>query len=182
MFFRPDCCNPFSSATDLKGEKTMIETSCTVAGFSNVLEHNQGLDAGNGGKTEVFLSYLKEEMAVSDDVSAGPDDRAAADSDTEKAAEYNQDIAAIKEKGIVAFIIEQREKRIREEILASMGLTEEALAEMPPEQRARIEKIIAEEIKKRMSAETLMQDNKNRKSDTARLMAAVTMEMGPGIF
>ena len=100
----------------------------------------------------------------------------------EKAAEYNQDIAAIKEKGIVVFIIEQREKRIREEILAAMGLTEEALAEMPPEQRARIEKIIAEEIKKRMSAETLMQDNKNRKSDTARLMAAVTMEMGPGIF
>ena len=156
----------------------MIETNCTVTGFSGLSGNNPGLDTGNDGTAESFAAYLNEEMAVSESAVAG----IAVDTEVEEVAEYNQDIATIKEKGIVAFIIEQHEKRIREEILASMGLTEEALAEMPPEQQQRIEKIIADEIEKRKAAEELMENKKNKKSNMAQLLGEVGMGTVPGAF
>ncbi len=80
---------------------------------------------------------------------------------------YSDDLAVIKEKGLISYIMELREKKIREEILTSMGLTEEDLAKMPPEQRATIEKLIAEETQKRLTAESLLQDGdgKNTKNN-----------------
>lgn len=65
-------------------------------------------------------------------------------------------IEEIREKGFGTFIDElkeQKKEEMRAKILESMGLTEEALANMSPEQRAQIEKMVAQEILKRMTAE-----------------------------
>ena len=63
-------------------------------------------------------------------------------------------VETLKEKGFTGFfkkIEEEKLEKLREEILRGMGLTEEKLAEMPPEQRSAIEKRIAEEIQRRMA-------------------------------
>ena len=47
---------------------------------------------------------------------------------------------------------EEMEKKIRERVLSSMGLTEEELAKMPAEQKAAIEKLIQDYIQQAMAA------------------------------
>ena len=62
----------------------------------------------------------------------------------------------IRDKGFGTFVEDLKEKKkeeLRAKILESMHLTEDDLAGMPPEQRAQIEKIIAQEMLKRMTAE-----------------------------
>ena len=59
----------------------------------------------------------------------------------------------IKEVGLVKYASEVKEEKLRAQILAGMGLTEDALKLMPPEERMDIEKRIAEEIQKRQEAE-----------------------------
>lgn len=44
-------------------------------------------------------------------------------------------------------------ERIREQILEKLGITEEQLASLPPEERAKIEEDIAKEIEKRVKGE-----------------------------
>ena len=160
----------------------MIEADFTVAGFSELPGNNRGLNAGKDGIAEQFSAYFKEEIAaggggVPEEKNVGGGIAAGSDV-VEEDSEYNRDIELIKEKGIVAFINEQREKRIREEILASMGLTEEALAKMPPEQRARIEKMIAEETKKRLAAEALVDKDSDKKTDAEKMEQ---LAMGTGL-
>jgi len=46
---------------------------------------------------------------------------------------------------------EEMEEKIRERVLASMGITEEQLAEMPAEQKAAIEKLIQDYIQQAMT-------------------------------
>lgn len=61
----------------------------------------------------------------------------------------------IVEKGFFKYMEEmeaQKMKELREKILGAMGLTEEMLAKMSPEQRAVIEKAVAEEIRRRLTA------------------------------
>jgi len=101
-----------------------------------------------------FSGYLEEETARIETQSDEP---------------FADDIASIKKNGLVAYIMELHEKRLREEILASMGLTEEDLGKMSPEQRAAIEKAIAEEIQKRMAAEAMMDDKKDDKAGSPKL-------------
>lgn len=65
-------------------------------------------------------------------------------------------IDEIREKGFVAYtqeIEEKKKEELRAKILGEMGLSEEALEKMSPEQRAEIEKLINAEILKRMTAE-----------------------------
>ncbi|PHS78282.1 MAG: hypothetical protein COB59_07925 [Rhodospirillaceae bacterium] len=75
-------------------------------------------------------------------------------------------IEEIREKGFGAYLEdmqEQKKKEMREKILESMKLTEEDLAKMSPEQRAQIEEIIANEIKKRIMANAeINQDDKTK--------------------
>lgn len=65
------------------------------------------------------------------------------------------DLEFIRDKGFAAYA-EEVEKRkmeeLRERILERMGLSEEELAEMPAEQQAAIEDMIAQEIQRRMQA------------------------------
>lgn len=78
---------------------------------------------------------------------------------TEVSEDKTRLIDEIREKGFSAFLQEMKEqklKELREEILRSMGLDEEALQNMPPEQRAQIEKMINQEIMERMVANAEM--------------------------
>lgn len=52
-------------------------------------------------------------------------------------------------------IREEKLKELREKILQAMGLNEEALSKMPADQRAAIEKLVSEEIERRMAASTI---------------------------
>jgi hypothetical protein len=82
---------------------------------------------------------------------------------TANSRDDGSDVATIKEKGFVGYFKELQARRLEElrtEILMSMGITEEDLANMPPEQRSDIEKMVSEEIKKRLAAESVM-DNGN---------------------
>ena len=66
----------------------------------------------------------------------------------------DRQIAALKEKGFTGFfeaLEEEKIKELREKILREMGLTEEKLAELQPEQRAAVERMIADEIQRRMA-------------------------------
>lgn len=78
---------------------------------------------------------------------------------------YKADMDAIRKKGFLKYVEELREEKMREKILRQRGLTEEDLANMTTEQRAKIEEIIADEIRKRLAAESEL----NRKDKNANL-------------
>jgi hypothetical protein len=91
---------------------------------------------------------------------------------------FADDLAEIKEKGFTAYVRDlEREKidEIRKEILARMGLTEEDLAKLSPEQRAMIEDIIAQEIKIRLGASSLEKndDSDSRDHSVETVMAGI---------
>jgi len=65
----------------------------------------------------------------------------------------------ISEEGFSQFTADlkvQKLKELREKILGAMGLNEESLAKLPSKQRAIIEKIVAEEIKRRLNGGDVM--------------------------
>ncbi|PKN18906.1 MAG: hypothetical protein CVU71_08935 [Deltaproteobacteria bacterium HGW-Deltaproteobacteria-6] len=128
-----------------------IDTNYTMGGFP---AGKQALNVKNIITNEPFALHLEKQMASGGnsavDREAGPDDP------------FTADMAIIKEKGLVAYIMELHARRLREEVLESMGLTEEDLGKMTPEQRAAVEKTIAEEIQKRMAAESILQKGDDR--------------------
>jgi hypothetical protein len=64
------------------------------------------------------------------------------------------DMDALRKKGLVKYAMENRKEKMREELLKQRGLTEEDLAALPPDERAKIEQLISEEIQKRLAAES----------------------------
>lgn len=86
------------------------------------------------------------------------------------------DFAAIEKKGFSAYVRDlEKEKieKIRKDILERMGLTEADLAKLPPKQRAMIEDMIAQEIKNRLAASSMKnndeQDKTGQSSDRAMI-------------
>jgi len=123
-----------------------IDTDYTMGGFP---AGKQALNVKNSITNELFAFHLEKQMASGGNSAVG---REAQQDDP-----LTADMAVIKEKGLVAYIMELHARRLREEVLESMGLTEEDLGKMPPEQRAAVEKTIAEEIQKRMAAKSILQ-------------------------
>lgn len=106
-----------------------------------------------------FASILAAERVSGDAQSRNATVQESAESATAK-----KDVAFIKENGILAYIEENHKRKLeelREEILQNMGLTEETLSQMSPEQRGLIEKAISEEIQKRLAAEAAMNGGLN---------------------
>lgn len=123
-----------------------IDTNYTMGGF---LAGKQALHVKNSTTNGLFASHLEKQMAGGGSSAVGREEQ--------QEDPFTADMAVIKEKGLVAYIMELHAKRLREEVLESMGLTEEDLGKMSPEQRAAVEKTIAEEIQKRMAAESILQ-------------------------
>jgi hypothetical protein len=72
------------------------------------------------------------------------------------------DIAAIREKGFGSFVKEMQQdkmKKLREEILRGMGLSEDDLSKMDPNRRAETERMIADKIRQRLAAQSVVQSD-----------------------
>ncbi len=79
-----------------------------------------------------------------------------------------EDIDFVRQRGIRAYSEEvHRRKRqeMREKIMLAMGLSEETLAEMTPDQRQIIEDMIAQEILQRMAAESMTNGGSENEKD-----------------
>jgi hypothetical protein len=100
---------------------------------------------------------------------ASPGTGTAPDLDREAAwkGEFRATMARIREGGFDTLATEIRAEKLeelREKILGTMGLSEEQLQEMPAEQRAAIEKLIAREIQQRLAAECEIEGEGNGRS------------------
>jgi hypothetical protein len=114
-----------------------------------------------------------ENSAATSDILAGQKSR--------PESEHKDDVAYIKEHGVRAYAEEvhkQKIEELREKLLAAMGLSEEALAEMPSGQRAAIEKMIAEEIQKRLAAASMTNGGSGPEGSQKR--QASVAEVGSG--
>lgn len=145
----------------------IINTNYTM---ESLLEGVQSSGAKRGITDESFAIHLQEQMASAGSFST-------ISQSGEENGQYTGDISIIKEKGLIAYMMEIQAKRLREEILQSMGLTEEALGKMPPEQRAATEKAIAEEIQRRMAAEAMVQ----KKDDKVDCQYKKLQEIATGV-
>lgn len=77
-------------------------------------------------------------------------------------SEFRQTLNEIMKVGFGTYtrqIQEEKMEEMRAKILQSMGLTEEDLENMPPEQRQQIEKMVAQEIQERLAAEKALEAN-----------------------
>ncbi len=97
--------------------------------------------------------------------------KAGKDKDDGESNMFAADLAAIEKNGFSAYVRNlEKEKieKIRKDILERMGLTETDLAKLPPEQRAMIEDMIAQEIKARLAASS-MKNNDNSVENKAMI-------------
>lgn len=114
-----------------------------------------------------FASHLNEQMA-----------EAGKKMEDGQSNIFANDLAAIKEKGLSAYVRDlEKEKieKIRKEILERMGLTEGDLAKLPPGHRAMIENMIAQEIKARLLASSIKNsdDSGNKDQSIKNVMAGI---------
>ncbi len=127
----------------------MTETT-SISAFTQM---NQGHDLKKTTDSSgLFAKHLEEEMGKTANTNWG----------SENQSEHDRDIAILKEKGFTGYFKELQARKmeeLREEILLKMGLTEGDLAKMPSEQRAAVEKMISEEIQKRLAAGSAMDDD-----------------------
>lgn len=81
---------------------------------------------------------------------------------SQSGTEESADIAAIREKGFSTFVKEMQQdkmKKLREEILRGMGLSEDDLSKMDPKRRAAAEQMIADKIRQRLAAQSVVQSD-----------------------
>ena len=107
--------------------------------------------SGRSEGAQSFASFLKVrgDTVQTTPVSAG-------DSQDQPQSAAEEDIEFIRQNGFQAYLERNHERKLeemREQILRRMGLDEESLAAMSAEQRALIEKMVAEEIQARLAAE-----------------------------
>ncbi|MCW9045696.1 MAG: hypothetical protein OQK35_05135 [Alphaproteobacteria bacterium] len=101
----------------------------------------------------------------------------------EKDKEELTDFEYLKKYGFTEYAEKVREEKIaeiREKLLKAMGLTEESLAELPASQRAQIESRIAEEIERRMAANSEVNQDKSALNETLGELPTV-LSSRPGI-
>ncbi|MCF8480446.1 MAG: hypothetical protein K9H25_08450 [Rhodospirillum sp.] len=100
-------------------------------------------------------------------------------------AARNADITAIKEKGFSAYVKdleEEKIKKMREEILQAMGLSDDALNEMSPEQRSAVEKTVSEEIQRRLNSSAIVekQGEGDNTATESRTISALSSTLASG--
>ncbi len=91
------------------------------------------------------------------------------------------DLEFIREYGLRAYAEEvhkQKIEELREKLLQALGLSEEALADMPADQRIAIEDMISQEIQKRLAANSLTNGGSepNEKGLTSKSVGAIDPE------
>lgn len=119
----------------------------------SLLSGNAGISPRSVKSSSGFAAELDQQVAKSRQSKAA-----------EKASPYSYEFDRIKEVGLLQYVNEVREEKLREQILAMLGLTEDALKMMSPEERMDIEKRIAEEIQKRQEAESALTQQEKKLS------------------
>lgn len=112
----------------------------------------------------MFDNSMTAAMFANKGTQAGAESRTQPQMDQEPAwkSEFRQTLAEIMDKGFGDYAEEIQVKKmeeLREKILASMGLSETDLENMPPDQRMRIEKMVALEMQKRVAAEAALEND-----------------------
>ncbi len=134
--------------------------------------------------SEEFADMLKADRLKAESIARRDD--IIANQAPEPEAIARDDIEFIREHGMQAYAEDVKAKKIeemREEILAKMGLTEEALEEMPAGQRSVIEQMITDRIKKRMEANSLMNDGKEHSTtENGSYLKSMMMANGSSLF
>lgn len=127
-----------------------------------------------GEKGNSFASYLNQQIA-----------KAGKDADDGQSNMFASDFAAIEKNGFSAYVRNlEKEKieKIRKDILERMGLTEADLSKLPPEQRAMIEDMIAQEIKLRLAASSSMNNNDSGNKEQSGQKAIIGMSPDLAFF
>jgi len=122
----------------------------TVANLITPVEKSQQQDNS-------FAFMLESERLKAENEAARNDVLAHQKAKTE--TPHKDDIDYIRKYGMRAYAEEvhkQKLEELREKILEAMGLTEEALSEMPADLRLTIEKMVSEEIQKRVAADSVV--------------------------
>ena len=126
--------------------ESIAELSSGLIRFS--LE-NSARSSDRQGSTEVIPGSRKQSAEV--DISA---EARALQSNPHQEKKGSDLIAEILEKGLLEYIREKQEERLRREALARLGLTEEDLKAMSPQEREeverRIQELIEEKIRQRL--------------------------------
>lgn len=139
-----------------------IDTTFSLLSLNKINQKIQ-LDVQSSDPSGLFAAHLAEQMGIeSTQTGETPPDNS-----------LEEDVNTLKKDGFTGFfkkMQEEKMKELREKILEEMGLTEEALSKMPPEQRASIEKMIAKEMRLRMSAESALKDEKKTDAIQKRLL------------
>jgi len=87
-------------------------------------------------------------------------------SESETATAFEREMEVILEKGFQKYvedISKKKREELREKILKAMGLDEDKLANLPPEQRQHIERMVADEIQKQIAAESSQKNGEGAK-------------------
>lgn len=100
---------------------------------------------------------------------------------------FHQTLSEIQDKGFRSYTDELQAKKmeeLREKILEAMGFNEDDLENMPSSQREQIEKMVALEIQKRLSAENAIEQNAGQDAgpsgDLAAQLRSVPNGLGSG--
>ena len=120
-----------------------------VNSFTGLMPSYAQPGAGDGPGSASFSDALAQAVAQMEQA------KAASSAGAEEEQEEPSLIERINDKGFVAFAEELQEeklKELRKKLLEAMGYSEEDLNAMSPDQRAEIEKIVDNEILKRMMA------------------------------
>jgi len=155
-----------------------------VNSFTKLMPSYAQPGAGDGPGSASFSDALAQAVAQMEQA------KAASAAGVEEEQEEPSLIERINDKGFVAFAEELQQEKIkelREQILKAMGYSQEDLEAMSPEQRAEIEKIVDNEIMKRMMANAALKEenqgqNQNvivglaHKAEIHASVVSVTME------
>lgn len=102
---------------------------------------------------------------------------------------FHQTLSEIQDKGFRSYTDELQAKKmeeLREKILEAMGFNEDDLENMPSSQREQIEKMVALEIQKRLSAENSLEQNAEQNAvqpgDIATQLSAAPNGLGTGVL
>ena len=140
-----------------------IDTTLSLLSRDKIKQPQILLDVQSSDPSGLFAAHLAEQMGIesTQTLDTPPDNR------------LEEDVNTLKKEGFTGFfkkMQEEKMKELREKILEEMGLTEEDLSKMAPEQRATIEKMIAKEMQLRMSAESALEDEKPTDAIQKRLL------------
>jgi hypothetical protein len=150
--------NDISITSGIHNKKTLKSDNLKKDFFASILENQSENYSGKG-----FLNESKTSTSMEDLI--------------EKFREKGF-------KGLFKAIEEEKIKKLREEILSEMGFTEEELSELCPEQRAKIEKLVSEEIQRRMALGSMDDEKKKvqQNPESQNPKTQVNVFSGPDIF